>query len=42
MNKLLLIGLFTLSSHVVAQDCFELAGRDYKIDPDLLRAISWH
>lgn len=42
MNKLLLIGLFTLSSHVIAQDCFELAGRDYKIDPDLLRAISWH
>ena len=42
MNKLLLIGLLTLSSHVIAQDCFELAGRDYKIDPDLLRAISWH
>lgn len=42
MTKLLLIGLLTLSSHVIAQDCFELAGRDYKIDPDLLRAISWH
>lgn len=24
-----------------AADCFDLAGRDYKIDPDLLRAISW-
>ncbi len=24
-----------------ATDCFDLAGRDYKIDPDLLRAISW-
>lgn len=23
-------------------DCFELAGRDAKIDPDLLRAIAWH
>lgn len=42
MTKLLLIGLLTLSSHVIAQDCFEQAGRDYKIDPDLLRAISWH
>ena len=42
MTKFLLIGLLTLSSHVIAQDCFELAGRDYKIDPDLLRSISWH
>ncbi len=25
----------------LATDCFDLAGRDYKIDPDLLRAISW-
>ncbi|EPY4347490.1 transglycosylase SLT domain-containing protein [Klebsiella pneumoniae] len=22
-------------------DCFDMAGRDYRIDPDLLRAISW-
>ena len=22
-------------------DCFDMAGKDYKIDPDLLRAISW-
>lgn len=25
-----------------ADDCFDLAGRDYHIDPDLLRAISWN
>ncbi|WP_137414025.1 transglycosylase SLT domain-containing protein [Escherichia coli] len=41
MKSVLLVGLLMLSSLVIAQDCFELAGRDYKIDPDLLRAISW-
>ena len=41
MKSVLLVGLLMLSSPVIAQDCFELAGRDYKIDPDLLRAISW-
>lgn len=30
-----------MSTAVHAADCFDLAGRDYKIDPDLLRAISW-
>ena len=25
----------------VAQDCYDLAGRDYGIDPDLLRAVSF-
>ncbi|EKB5322707.1 transglycosylase SLT domain-containing protein [Salmonella enterica] len=25
-----------------AADCFDLAGRDYHIDPDLLRAIAWN
>lgn len=24
-----------------AGDCFELAGKDYHIDPDILRAIAW-
>lgn len=33
--------LFTLSLPVSA-DCFDLAGRDYQIDPDLLRAIAWN
>ncbi|MEC6187033.1 lytic transglycosylase, partial [Klebsiella pneumoniae] len=41
MKSVLLVGLLMLSFPVIAQDCFELAGRDYKIDPDLLRAISW-
>ncbi|ENE8569037.1 transglycosylase SLT domain-containing protein [Salmonella enterica] len=26
---------------VLAQDCFEQAGHDARIDPDLLRAIAW-
>ncbi|KML22967.1 lytic transglycosylase [Leclercia adecarboxylata] len=25
-----------------AADCFDFAGRDYHIDPDLLRAIAWN
>ncbi|EBB1725671.1 lytic transglycosylase [Salmonella enterica] len=42
MYKWLLSVLLVLMSTVVhAADCFDLAGRDYKIDPDLLRAISW-
>lgn len=42
MNKWLLSVLLVLISTVVhAADCFDMAGRDYKIDPDLLRAISW-
>lgn len=42
MYKWLLSILLVLMSTVVhSADCFDLAGRDYKIDPDLLRAISW-
>ncbi|EBJ4207109.1 lytic transglycosylase [Salmonella enterica] len=42
MHKWLLSVLLMLISTIVhAADCFDLAGRDYKIDPDLLRAISW-
>lgn len=37
----LAIYLLTINITCSAADCFELAGRDYKIDPDLLRAISW-
>lgn len=33
--------LLLISTPVWATDCFDLAGRDYRIDPDLLRAISW-
>ncbi|MFH8136394.1 transglycosylase SLT domain-containing protein [Pantoea osteomyelitidis] len=41
MRKILLSGLFALTCPVIAQDCFEMAGRDYSIDPDLLRAVSF-
>ncbi|HHE5972201.1 TPA: transglycosylase SLT domain-containing protein [Citrobacter braakii] len=41
MKNILLTGLLTLTCPVIAQDCFEMAGRDYRIDPDLLRAISF-
>ncbi|EAS1943041.1 lytic transglycosylase [Salmonella enterica subsp. enterica serovar Typhimurium] len=37
----LTICLLLLNTVCHATDCFELAGRDYRIDPDLLRAISW-
>lgn len=37
----LAITLFLISHSSIAADCFDMAGRDYRIDPDLLRAISW-
>ncbi|MCS3434218.1 transglycosylase SLT domain-containing protein [Klebsiella sp. BIGb0407] len=37
------IFLYSVFSNITyAQDCFDLAGRDYQIDSDLLRAISWN
>jgi soluble lytic murein transglycosylase-like protein len=42
MRRALLPLLFCFSISVQATDCFDMAGRDYKIDPDLLRAISWN
>lgn len=41
MKNALLIGLLILASPVIANDCFNMAGRDYHIEPDLLRAISF-
>ncbi|MCP9269134.1 transglycosylase SLT domain-containing protein [Xenorhabdus sp. XENO-1] len=43
MKKTILF-LYTLcfSAIAVSSDCFEMAGRDYRIDPDLLRSISWN
>lgn len=38
---MLAICLMFINEICHATDCFDLAGRDYKIDPDLLRAISW-
>ncbi|EOQ4795370.1 TPA: transglycosylase SLT domain-containing protein [Escherichia coli] len=40
-KRLLTICLMFINVTCKAGDCFDLAGRDYKIDPDLLRAISW-
>lgn len=37
----LAITLLLFSDITSASDCFDMTGRDYKIDPDLLRAISW-
>lgn len=41
MKNVLLVGFLSLTSSAIAQDCFEMAGRDYHIEPDLLRAISF-
>ncbi len=38
---MLAICLMFINEICHATDCFDLAGRDYKINPDLLRAISW-
>lgn len=38
---MLTICLMFINEICLATDCFDLAGRDYKTDPDLLRAISW-
>ncbi|STB68120.1 LEE-encoded protein [Citrobacter freundii] len=35
------IGSLLISSPVLSQDCFDRAGRHYRIDPDLLRAIAF-
>ncbi|ELE9247884.1 transglycosylase SLT domain-containing protein [Enterobacter kobei] len=41
MKSILLAGLLVITSAAIAQDCFDMAGRDYHIEPDLLRAISF-
>lgn len=41
MKNVLLVGLLALTFSAIAQDCFEMAGRDYHIESDLLRAISF-
>ena len=41
MKNVLLAGLLVVTSPAIAQDCFDMAGRDYHIEPDLLRAISF-
>ncbi|TKU26100.1 transglycosylase SLT domain-containing protein [Citrobacter sp. wls826] len=39
--KILLVFVLSLFSMTCYSDCFEMAGNDYNIDPDLLRAIAW-
>nr|WP_181375092.1 transglycosylase SLT domain-containing protein [Pectobacterium carotovorum]ALG88567.1 lytic transglycosylase [Pectobacterium carotovorum] len=41
MRLIIMLLLFCISLSVKASDCFDMAGRDYKIDPDLLRAIAF-
>ncbi|EEL3200007.1 transglycosylase SLT domain-containing protein [Salmonella enterica subsp. enterica serovar Typhimurium] len=42
MRGLLLAALLLAATQNANADCFDMAGRDYHIDPDLLRAISWN
>lgn len=43
MKSIILLASLLSFSHITqAADCFDMAGKDYKIDPDLLRAISWN
>ncbi len=41
MRLIITLVLLSISLSVKASDCFEMAGRDYKIDADLLRAIAF-
>lgn len=41
MLRFLITLLFFMSTSVFSQDCFERAGKDYGINADLLRAISF-
>ncbi|WP_058914382.1 transglycosylase SLT domain-containing protein [Entomohabitans teleogrylli] len=43
MLKWIIILVASITSFPAASDdCYDMAGRDYKIDPDLLRAIAWN
>lgn len=42
MRSLLLAALLLIAAQNANADCFDMAGRDYHIDPDLLRAIAWN
>lgn len=41
MSIRIILLLVSLLSFGASADCYDLAGRDYKIDPDLLRAVSF-
>lgn len=40
MLKKLMLAIILISGAASASDCFDRAGRDYQIDPDLLRAVA--
>ena len=40
MLKKLFLSIIFISGTVSGSDCFDMAGRDYQIDPDLLRAVA--
>lgn len=42
MRDFLLAALLLIVAQNANADCFDMAGRDYHIDPDLLRAIAWN
>lgn len=42
MKKIFLALIISIVAHSAAADCFDMAGRDYHIDPDLLKAIAWN
>lgn len=42
MKRIAFSLIFFLLSIPALADCFDMAGRDYRIDPDLLRAIAWN
>ncbi|MFT2793689.1 transglycosylase SLT domain-containing protein [Serratia sp. T13T92] len=42
MKRIAFTSIFFLLSFSALADCFDMAGRDYRIDPDLLRAIAWN
>ena len=41
MNIRVVLLLASMLPFCVSADCYDLAGRDYKIEPDLLRAVSF-
>ncbi|TDN51506.1 transglycosylase SLT domain-containing protein [Scandinavium goeteborgense] len=41
MFRQLLLAVLLTASGVTHADCFDMAGRDYHIDPDLIRAVSF-
>lgn len=41
MLRLLLVTVLLSASCAVYADCYDMAGRDYHIDPDLIRAVSF-